>query len=228
MDSPNSIPPSTPLTTNFYHPEPYSGGLSSANPVDVENLKTLANKRIATFAHLHRVLEGKSHYFNTITILREDIQALYENARLKKRSLQYFTLGSSLGPIVDINHPMDFAKALSCLLVEYEGYLTSDSGKSKRRPFFRKSRAPDESSGNSPSTTPDPTDFINLEIKNVPFELDYLQVFFALCNIVCVVYHKIVDNMRIPVPPSYIEQMYKVDVKFKVKPHFKLALVLSE
>ncbi|KAI9295684.1 hypothetical protein K502DRAFT_324214 [Neoconidiobolus thromboides FSU 785] len=210
----SSIPPSTPLTTHFYQPDNYSNPSNSASQAERENLKTLSNKRIATFAHLHRVLEGKSHYFNTVTILKEEIYSIYDNSKLRKRSLQYFTLGSSLGPIIDIHHPMDFSKALSSLLDEYESYITNENSKNKRRPNFFRSRTSSDVNNNSMNINEN-SEFINLDIKNVPFELDYLQVFYALCNIICVVYHKIVDNMKVPVPSSYIETMYKVDNKFK-------------
>jgi hypothetical protein len=48
------------------------------------------------------------------------------------RSLQYFTLGTSLGPIIDIQNPIDFIKSLVSLLQEYEGFSNNDGMKQKR------------------------------------------------------------------------------------------------
>jgi hypothetical protein len=85
MDSKGS--PTTPIQTSSYFPSdptnPTPANHSSL--AKVEGLKTLVHKRVATFSHLHRVLEGKSHYFNTVLITKEDLSTIYDNNKMKKR-----------------------------------------------------------------------------------------------------------------------------------------------
>lgn len=50
-----------------------------------------------------------------------------------------------------------------------------------------------------------------------PFEIDYIQTFFTLCDILCEVYHKMLINTNGGVcTQSFCETVLKIDGRFKV------------
>jgi hypothetical protein len=53
--------------------------------VALENLRYLLQKRITTFDFLKRVHQGKTHWFNTILLRREELDAAFETAKTQKR-----------------------------------------------------------------------------------------------------------------------------------------------
>lgn len=53
--------------------------------VALENLRYMLQKRIATFSYLKRAHEGRVHLFNTILLQREELDAVFTNAKMAKR-----------------------------------------------------------------------------------------------------------------------------------------------
>lgn len=112
-----------------------------------EFLSELVYKRIATINYLRRTHEGTTHWFNTVLLSREDLASMYQNSKMIgrwesgsiiergmhgrtcegciywyrcNRTLKFFTLGVSLGPILDVTNQVDYVKALHLLLHEFE------------------------------------------------------------------------------------------------------------
>lgn len=51
----------------------------------LENLRYLLHKRVTTFNYLKRAHEGRVHWFNTILLTREEMEAAFDNNRMQKR-----------------------------------------------------------------------------------------------------------------------------------------------
>ncbi|RUS32148.1 hypothetical protein BC938DRAFT_476167 [Jimgerdemannia flammicorona] len=114
-------------------PSPHTDmAATSFGPQDTayEFLTELVHKRIATINYLRRAHEGSTHWFNTVLLGREDLTKMYQNAKMRKRTHNFYILGTSLAPILDVSNPPDYVKALSLLLQEFE-YHTSDHSKPK-------------------------------------------------------------------------------------------------
>jgi len=70
-------------------------------------------------------------------------------------------------------------------------------------------------------------DVTSFPLFQQPFELDYIQVFYSLCEILIAVYQKIqlVNDQGIDTLPGYREAFAKLDGRFKVA--LLLSLVLE-
>lgn len=87
----------------------------------------------------------RSHWFHTIAISRTDLERVFNNTEMKKRSAalpvplrlliihrtyRFAILGMSLSGLLDISHPQDLLKGLINTLQEYE-QSREDSDKPK-------------------------------------------------------------------------------------------------
>ncbi|ORX96485.1 hypothetical protein K493DRAFT_314495 [Basidiobolus meristosporus CBS 931.73] len=179
----------------------------------LEALRDLIHKRISTFAYLQRVHNGGAHYFNTILLSEEDLSRFYNNKRLRKRSQKIFILGTSLGPILEITTTPDYVKALHQIIHEYEHFV-SDGSKTKKRNFFRKSKFTGEQvffNTNFQETG----EYIHLDVRTTPFEPDYLQILHTFCDIMVVVYTKLMEGIPEFYRSPLAEVVSKIDTKFK-------------
>ncbi|KAJ1655110.1 hypothetical protein IWQ61_005077 [Dispira simplex] len=137
-----------------------SAGLPSlSGETSWDTIREIVHKRIVTFIHLRRVVSSADAlFFNVVKIPPEEMTAFYNCTRMRQRTQQYLILGLSLGPILDINNPHDFLKALAILTNEYQDYVV-EGEKQRKKTFFRKSRNTDDGlsggngSGNSSGTS---------------------------------------------------------------------------
>ena len=78
----------------------------------------------------HSLHKGDSHFFNTVKITFDDLAMHYSAGKTKKRSAQWFHLGVSLAPLLQISDPVDYIRSLTLLMEEYE-YEVSDYARQK-------------------------------------------------------------------------------------------------
>ncbi|CAG8632932.1 4330_t:CDS:2, partial [Scutellospora calospora] len=169
-------------------------------------LYELVQKRITTFSYLKRVHEGRIHWFNT---------ALYGNSILTEYVYFYstgnfFILGCSLASILDISNPQDYVKALNVMLQEFE-YHTNEHSRQKMKIFFRKSKI----TKHEDSSFQESGEYTYLFVPNIPFDLDYFQTFYTLCDMLVEVYNKLLIGTANMAATNFIESVLKVDGKFK-------------
>ena len=83
-------------------------------------------KRMATIEYLRKVHDGNIFYFGTLHYTPSSLQAIPAMHPLKmgRRANNYLVLGYSLPALLDLNSgsPLDYLKALSALLQEFETY----------------------------------------------------------------------------------------------------------
>ncbi|CAH1763415.1 11152_t:CDS:2 [Entrophospora sp. SA101] len=158
--------------------------LNSSSTYDF--LYELVQKRVTTFTYLKQVHEGRIHWLNTVCLNKEDLSIMYENMRMKKRTGNFFVLGTSLAPILDITNPQDYVKALNVMLQEFD-YHTNEHTKQKMKNFLRKSKIVKDDD----TSFQDTGEYNYLFVPNIPFDLDYFQTFYTLCDILVEVYNKL-------------------------------------
>ncbi|CAO0796183.1 unnamed protein product [Mucor circinelloides] len=190
-------PPSVNNTNNQLHPGLY------------EYLAELVSKRVATIKYIRKAHEGNTHWFNTILLTRDNLTSMYPNSKMTKRTNHFYALGLSLGAILDITNPVDYIKALSQIMTEFERH-TSDDSKQKMKNIFRKAKSKDE------NTLDNTGDYGYLIIPHIPFEMDYFETFFTLIDIMAEAYYKLLVGTEGPIcTQAYFELVLKCDGKFK-------------
>jgi len=133
---------------------------------------------------------------------------MYQNARMKKRTFNFYILGFSLAPMLDIPNLSDYIKAMSQLLNEFE-FHTNEHSKPKMKMFFRKSKVGGDDSFQETG------EYTFLYIPNIPFDMDYVQTFFTLTDIMSEVYHKFLAGGPEAYTQTFCELVLKIDGKFK-------------
>ncbi|KAL1930497.1 hypothetical protein VTP01DRAFT_10659 [Rhizomucor pusillus] len=195
------------VTSSIYNQQHVGAGPTLQQPSIHEYLNELVSKRVATLKYLRKAHEGNTHWFNTILLSKNDLANLYPNSRMQRRTCNFYTLGISLGALLDITNAPDYVKALTQLLSEFE-YYTNDSSRQKMKNIFRKARGKDESNG------ADAGDYTHLIVPHIPFELDYVETFFTLADVMVEVYQKLLVAPE-ACSTSYFELVLKCDGKLK-------------
>ncbi|KAG0149753.1 hypothetical protein CROQUDRAFT_653319 [Cronartium quercuum f. sp. fusiforme G11] len=214
----NLLPSTTPNTSSNL---PTSSSTING-PNTIESLKFIAQKRITTFVYLKKVHEGKVHWFNTILLTRLELEKWFDQQRMQHRTTRFAVLGMSLSSVLDITTQQDFLRGLLNLLLEYET-IHEDNFKPKMKGMFRNSKTPRKSATASdyPIGLQESGDTSYLITPNIPFDLDYFEVWITLCDILVEIYQKIIgflgnssikspaslnpptfNNLGAPLPPS--------------------------
>ncbi|GJJ67927.1 hypothetical protein EMPS_00273 [Entomortierella parvispora] len=156
---------------------------SSRDPKSLtSSAKELFRKRIVTWEYLSRVFNGHLAYYNTIVLSEADLRKHFSPEVVLRRTLPLFLLGNSIAQLLDIPHIPDFMKAFSVVLGEFEHFVASSGSRSKMNFFGRRvsdGRSFEESG-----------EYTYLEVKSVPFDMDYTIVFTTLCEVIAEAYSK--------------------------------------
>ncbi|KAJ3728603.1 hypothetical protein EV361DRAFT_203834 [Lentinula raphanica] len=159
-----------------------------------EYLRDLVQKRILTLTYIRNIHEGRSHWFHTIYISRTDLDRVFNNVEMKKRTTRFLILGMSLGNLLDVPQPQDFLRGLLNTLLEYDQAKEETEKPKMRQPrrLFRGKlggKRPGVMSEYSASYTETVESY--LVNPHTPFPLDYHQTLLTLLDIVSEVYNKI-------------------------------------
>ncbi|KAI9470522.1 MAG: hypothetical protein EXX96DRAFT_584628 [Benjaminiella poitrasii] len=189
-----------------------SSSTTSQQPGLYEYLSELVSKRVATIKYIRKAHEGNTHWFNTILLTKENLSTMYPNSKMTKRTNQFYALGLSLGTILDISNPIDYIKALSQIMTEFERHANDDS-KQKMKNIFRKVKSKENHNFLIDSTS---NEYDYLIIPHFPFELDYLETFYTLIDTMAEAYYKLLVGTEGPnCTQPYFELVLKCDGKFK-------------
>ncbi|KAK3825478.1 MAG: hypothetical protein J3Q66DRAFT_327855 [Benniella sp.] len=185
--------------------------------VQQDQVPTLLTKRSATWRYLQRVHQGGMVFYNTAMLSETDLRRGYSDEKMQRRSLQYFLLGTSLATILEIPSVNDCLKAVYGVVQEYE-YFTASESKSKMM-FFRNTgrRVLDLKSFEETG------EYSLLEVRQLPFNLDYVITFASLCDMIAQVYEKLGSEERLWTLTN-VDMFQKIDSRFKKI----MALVLKE
>ncbi|KAJ7491220.1 hypothetical protein FB451DRAFT_634661 [Mycena latifolia] len=206
---------STPVPKEFDTQSLYSDTTTLNNPpgpavpqgTSVDYLRDIVQKRIITLTYIRNIHEGRSHWFHTIQISRAELDRVFNNTEMKKRTSRFAILGMSLSSLLDISQPQDLLRGLINTLQEYE-QSREDSDKPKIRPAKRLFKT---KMGKRPGNF---TDYIGsygdaseayLVTPHIPFSLDYHQTLLSLLDVLSEVYNKI-SKLLGPSPFSHSAQ----------------------
>ncbi|KAJ1033016.1 hypothetical protein NDA16_000295 [Ustilago loliicola] len=199
-----------------------------------DHLRDVFNKRIRSLVYLKRSLQGQRTWLQTVQLDPSVLASAFDSDRMHKRTLRYSLLGLSLSSILEMSNPSDMARALVSLINELDSYtddnilsLTSGTGaasfgaqRPKMRSFFKTGKhtlkrstaaqaisefgAMDSSMGPA-STLAGNEHNSYMMAPNIPFQLDFFQTFFTLCDILTEIYYKMLSFLPkdAPAPPVY-------------------------
>ncbi|KAJ3321148.1 hypothetical protein HDV06_004601 [Boothiomyces sp. JEL0866] len=165
-------------------------------------LNVLIEQRILTLKYLSRIFDGHGRYLGTVKIPLGKLYEMYSSPPGYKRSEQLFQLGISLGTLARISEPIGFSKAVDTLISEYEVYISEQSQSAVSRVFSRLSRA-------RPDTNLMESSLL-LDIRAPPFNLDFINVFRTVADILLITYEKLKPNTN---SEAYFELVNKLDQK---------------
>ncbi|KAF9933242.1 hypothetical protein BGZ67_004372 [Mortierella alpina] len=176
-------------------------------------MPSLISKRITTWTYLMRVFRGGMVLYNTALLSEHEMRQIWSDDKMHRRSLQFFSLGTSLATILDIPSTADYMKALNSVTQEYEYFAGAESR--AKSIFFKTGRSQDEAG-----------EYSFLEVKSLPFNLDYTITTATLCDMISEVYEKIkVQQQQEQIwTLASMESFQKIDTRFKKI----LAIVLKE
>ncbi|KAH9170775.1 hypothetical protein EDB89DRAFT_1975792 [Lactarius sanguifluus] len=175
-------------------PSPFPPPVAGAAPgvgspgATVEYLRDLVQKRIITLTYMRNVHDGRSHWFHTIAMSRTELDRVFNNTAMKKRTHRFAVLAMSLSSLFDISQPTDFLRSALNVLTEYEqGKEDNDRPKMRlwKRPPKRHTGV-----GDYTMNVPDTSDTY-LAVHHMPFPLDYTQTLLSLLDILSALYAKL-------------------------------------
>ncbi len=173
-----------------------------------QRLETLIDKRINNFLYLKKIHEGGCYWLNCVLFEKNDLNNCIQLKCPDNRSLTYYYLGLSVSSLLDITDGPPVIKALSQLMEEWEYAFSNAAIQGMKYVLAR------TSNGVYPQFTAvaDDQDQIRstvykfdndviyqyLNFPHVPFELDYIEVLFSLCDMLQLLYKKLwhIDSYR--------------------------------
>ncbi|KAG0305002.1 hypothetical protein BGZ98_004720 [Dissophora globulifera] len=145
------------------------------NLVHQDSVPVVIVKRCATWRYMQRIHQGGMVLYNTAMLSEMDLRRGYSDEKTQRRAMQYFLLGTSLATILEIPSPIDCLKALNLVVQEYDYFTTESRSKmattSRRNVLDVKSI---EETG----------EYSLLEVRQLPFNLDYVITFTSLCDMI--------------------------------------------
>ncbi|KAF9793311.1 hypothetical protein BJ322DRAFT_1033950 [Thelephora terrestris] len=170
----------------------------------VDYIRDLVQKRIVTMTYLRNVHEGRSHWFHTVVMTRADIERLFPNHAMRKRTYRFTVLGMSLSSMFEVKDTFDLLRGLLNILSEYEQIKDDPIDKSKIR-IFRTKPNKRQGLGEYAMSYSDTSETTYLITPPMPFQLDYQQTVISLFDVLSEIYNKILKYLG-PSPGG--QQMY--------------------
>jgi len=202
-------------------------------------LEFLVQKRTKTLSYIQRLYEGKVHWMNLVHITVEDLKEFYDSqVDVQKRAEQWFVLGISMGPILQWAQSLQYLRAISQLMEEYDYHYSHAAVKgmkiikSKALTYMaerqeKKKKEMDslntvdtdipveepESNILKPVTIDTGQAFEQLQTPFYPRALDYYQIVFTLCDILTLIYRKFLDPAFCV--PQAMDVIIKIDNRIR-------------
>jgi hypothetical protein len=164
--------------------------------MEIQQLESLVTQRIATIAYLSRIFQGHGMYFGTAKLPLSDIAKQFSTPSQKRRAEMLFNLGMSLGSLLRIHQRDEFLRAADNLFGQYETYCNDIQRSGLSRLISRPLKREHET--------------WLLEIVQIPFPIDHLQIIGSVLEILNEVYCRI---LLLDANSSMLETAQKLDSK---------------
>ncbi|KZT44211.1 hypothetical protein SISSUDRAFT_1013307 [Sistotremastrum suecicum HHB10207 ss-3] len=169
-----------------------SAGAGVAAGTSVDYLRDMVHKRMQTLTYLRSIHMGQTHWINTILPTRQELEKVFNNNAMRKRTYRFAILGMSLANAFDVQPAQDFLKGLIATLADFDQF--QDGNYKPKIRLFRSSKLPKRQTGGINDYAlpiPDPGETSYLLSPHMPFPLDYHQTLLSLIDILSEVYQKI-------------------------------------
>lgn len=165
-------------------------------------INCMINKRKMNLLYLKKIHEGNSIWLNTVLFTNSDLTNYINTMVSKQRIESYFTLGISISKILKLNTGISIIRGFSQLLEEWEYMHSGNAMQSMKFVMAKNSNCiypqlnPIE--GYQDLLRPSIYKFNNivvyeyLEEPHIPFELDYVEVLYGLCDMLILLYEELV------------------------------------
>lgn len=159
-------------------------GLQAGTSVDI--LRDIVQKRIVTLTYMRDVHEGRAHWFHTIAMTPRELERVFNNAAMKKRTYRFAVLGMSLGNLIDVHQPSDLLRGLLGTLTEFDSWKEDERPRAAMTRLFRPKLGKRTMTDYS-----DAPESSYLSTPSIPFPLDYRQTLLSLLDILSECYNKV-------------------------------------
>lgn len=174
-----------------------------------KNLTNFIAKRTMLLLYFKHFFEDDSYYFNTLQFNSQAImQYIQDNEKLRRRVGSWAQLGFSVGDLLAVPNTVEFTRALNALVSEFE-HDKNESTSQKMKQLLKKNKK--DSASNSANST----NIAFTEMPNTPFEFDFLQTFFALCDVMAEAYKRMLQVDDRYLTKGYIDIVTKIDINIK-------------
>ncbi|PRP75074.1 hypothetical protein PROFUN_03910 [Planoprotostelium fungivorum] len=168
------------------------------------NLEMLVEKRTNTLDYLKRLYSGEQnlHYLNIVRVQPQQVIQAIKPATLQKRAMAWCILGYSLASTLKIENTPTYVKTLIQLMEEYDYLLDHDMSSfgpnfKSREVSVNLDREDVEEFKPKIHKVGNTVYFEFLQIFNIPCDLDYLEIIFALSDVLKLVFGKLdVDKVN--------------------------------
>ncbi|KAG4105636.1 hypothetical protein H8356DRAFT_1632706 [Neocallimastix lanati (nom. inval.)] len=170
-------------------------------------LNTFISKRTMLLLYFKNFYEDEAYYFNTLEFNTQAIMLyIQENEKLKRRISSWAQLGYSIGDLLAVPNVAEFTKALNVLVSEFE-HDKNESTSQKMKQLLKKNKKENNSLN--------ATNITFNEMPNTPFDFDFLQTFFALCDVTAEAYKKILQIDEKYLTKGYFDIVTRIDTNIK-------------
>jgi len=135
---------------------------------------------------------------------RADIERLFHNTAMRKRTYRFAVLGMSLSSMFEVKDTFDLLKGLINILTEYDQIKDDPIDKPKMR-IFRTKLNKKQGFGEYTMSYSDTSETSYLITPPMPFPLDYQQTVISLFDVLSEIYNKISKYLG---PPPAGQQMF--------------------
>ncbi|KAJ1330223.1 hypothetical protein BSLG_009642 [Batrachochytrium salamandrivorans] len=181
--------------------------LQSKNIPNHRRVAQLTHRRMATFDYLKRLFLGVGYHMGTVAIPIHVLAKIFSTPAMRKRAGLLFQLGIGIGKILRIKDLDELVKAFDTLLTEFDA-LTGETPP-KLNLFARLNKTfGDQQIGND-----GPSPYGLLEMIHLPFEIDFMEAYISICELLVLAYLKFAPTKGSDCPDSYLECIQRLDVK---------------
>eukprot|EP01116_Phalansterium_solitarium_P011210 TRINITY_DN26825_c0_g1_i1.p1 TRINITY_DN26825_c0_g1~~TRINITY_DN26825_c0_g1_i1.p1 ORF type:complete len:237 (-),score=59.62 TRINITY_DN26825_c0_g1_i1:93-803(-) len=182
----------------------------------------LARSRCKQIKYIKKLLtDKKNHWFNIGLIQRVDFFIRFHpEGGLQKRARLWFRLGVSLAPLMQIEDTATLIRSLSQTMEELDHFTVTEDSR-MFRPFgfaYKKSVSVNMDDRDSPvkprlQRMGSHVIYEFLNSVNIPCELDFFEVVYALCDILTMMYPRFDDE--IARSKHFFDAVTKIDARLR-------------
>lgn len=191
-------------------------------------LEQLVQNRRADWTYLKAMHEGSNYWLNVALLREQQVMSYVGDRQSIRRGAQFFYLGIGLGRLVaESLHPELLAMDCCQLLEELEFYFSSSAVQGMKMMVATSSTLHEPLEENAPQYSADepfrPTMhkwnqrpvYRRLMTPPIPFPLDYREVLLSLCDILALIYSKLIEDSVCAENVNLFQAILRFDERIK-------------